>query len=503
MSSLWRGCSSTIVCCATNDANMLGEKVTLACIWCPPLARCSSSNAEDADAAWDVISAPPSVADDDTRGGVESGSSGKDAESHVEELLRQYRCARRVTGLFARADDEGPARGGVVDVTAHVPPRGIAPVNAAAGPGSSIVRDSWRRWGAPQKTDAARSPCGSASAASMRHHHVGARGGPSRRYPQLTPFALPRRPKEAEQLTDDKRIHENSFASTRRAARFACVTRRDSRPPVFPSLPPTPTRGAHARTYLDDHHRVRPRRALLPPRLISTGRPPRRWDRPDVTPIVPREPRRRPPWCSRRAADAWRPRTHADFLDGAYPGVDVVQLPAGLGWGANAPRRTTPDRAAGHPPPRWTSISPPSDLRRATRARLDRDSSVSSADARGRAHCHHPRVEPPPSTTPSSPISRASFDPKTKARTPWRDGAFSLWSTASSCAYANLLDAHPNARSPLRVRVQPNAVAGLDPRTPGSRRPYDRFGRRARLAPGRVVGFRRARRSARRRDGDV
>ena len=92
-----------------------------------------------------------------------------------------------------------------------------------------------------------------------------------------------------------------------------------------------------------------------------------------------------PPGYGRRAADAWRPRTHADFLDGgAYPEIDVVQLPAGLGWGANAPASDHPDRAWASPPAALDVNFATLQICAARRAlRLDRDSPVSSADARG------------------------------------------------------------------------------------------------------------------------
>ena len=172
-----------------------------------------------------------------------------------------------------------------------------------------------------------------------------------------------------------------------------------------------------------------------------------------------------PPGYGRRAADAWRPRTHADFLDGgAYPEIDVVQLPAGLGWGANAPASDHPDRAWASPPAALDVNFATLQICAARRAlRLDRDSSVSSADARGARVPSPPRRTTAEYDTVVAYFARVFRSENEGENTRARDGTFGGSIDASSCAYANtLLDAHPNARSPLRVRdVQPNAVAGL------------------------------------------
>ena len=265
-------------------------------------------------------------------------------------------------------------------------------------------------------------------------------------------------------------IHENSSRKTRRAlttqrrSMFYALrdeTRaRPSSPPSHPHRPAGRTRDAH----LDDHHRVRPRRALLPPLVCSRPDDPRDDGiGPTSTPRSCLENHADPPWCGRRAADAWRPRTHADFLDGgAYPEIDVVQLPAGLGWGANAPASDHPDRAWASPRRAGRQFRHPPDLRRATRApprpRLPR----SSADARGARAPSPLRRTTAEYDTVVAYFARVfrSENEGENTRARWRTRRLDR---ASSCAYANtLLDAHPNARSPLRVRdVQPNAVAGL------------------------------------------
>ena len=216
-----------------------------------------------------------------------------------------------------------------------------------------------------------------------------------------------------------------------------------------------------------------------------------------------------PPGYGRRAADAWRPRTHADFLDGgAYPEIDVVQLPAGLGWGANAPASDHPDRAWASPPPAALDVNFATlQICAARRAlRLDRDSSVSSADARAR----RARTITPASNHRRVRHRRRLFRARLSIRKRRREHA-------RARRHVRRLDRrvlvrvreHAPRRAPERALATSRARCPAErrrwtrPRTPGSRRPYDRFGRRARLAPGRVVGFRRARRSARRRDGDV
>ena len=168
-----------------------------------------------------------------------------------------------------------------------------------------------------------------------------------------------------------------------------------------------------------------------------------------------------PPGYGRRAADAWRPRTHADFLDGgAYPEIDVVQLPAGLGWGANAPASDHPDRAWASPPAALDVNFATLQICAARRAlRLDRDSPFPPPTRAARAY-HHPCVEPPPSTTPSSPISRASFDPKTKARTHAR-------AMARSAARSTRPRARTRTRSSTRTRTRARHFAcAMSSRTP-------------------------------------
>ena len=174
-----------------------------------------------------------------------------------------------------------------------------------------------------------------------------------------------------------------------------------------------------------------------------------------------RSTRATPPRYGRRAADAWRPRAHADFLDGgAYPEIDVVQLPAGLGWGANAPASDHPDRPGASPPAALDVSFATLQISAARRAlRLDRDSTVSSARA------HDTRAPPPPRRTTAEYDAVVAFFARVLKgeNERARDGKLAGSRDVPSCAYANaLLDAHPNARSPLRVRdVHPSAVAGL------------------------------------------
>ena len=89
---------------------------------------------------------------------------------------------------------------------------------------------------------------------------------------------------------------------------------------------------------------------------------------------------------------------------------------------------------------------------------------------------HHPCVEPPPSTTPSSPISRASFDPKTKART-----RATRWRTRRLDRRVLVrVREHAPRRAPERALATSRARRPAErrrwtrPRT-GPRRPYDRF----------------------------
>ena len=108
------------------------------------------------------------------------------------------------------------------------------------------------------------------------------------------------------------------------------------------------------------HHRVRPRRALLPPLVCSRPDDPRDDGiGPTSTPRSclenhadgpPSRPTRRGRVASSHARRFPRRRRLPRDRRRAAP-------PAGLGWGANAPARTTRRHA---PPPRWTSISPPS-----------------------------------------------------------------------------------------------------------------------------------------------
>ena len=266
-------------------------------------------------------------------------------------------------------------------------------------------------------------------------------------------------------------------------------------PLSHPHRPAGRTRDAH----LDDHHRVRPRRALLPPLVCS---------RPDD----PRDdgfgPTSTPRSCLENHADGspWVRPTRRGRVASSHarrfprrrrlPRDRRRAAPRGSRLGRERTRVGPPGPGVGIPPRRaGRQFRHPPDLRRATRApprpRLPRFLRRRSRRARTITPAsNHRRVRH------RRRLFRARLSIRKHTRRLDRRVLVRVREHAPRRAPERAL-ATSRARRPAERR------RWTRPRTPGPRRPDDHFGRRARLAPGRVVGFRRARRSARRRDGDV
>ena len=281
---------------------------------------------------------------------------------------------------------------------------------------------------------------------------------PSREYPQLTLCPATSAQGGGGAADGRQEIHEKFIARRRALTTQRLRMRYETRPaPARLPLPPTHTdpQGARAMPISTTITASDLGALFSSPRLLSTGRPPRRWDRPGVhpdrasrtTPTPPVRPTRRGRVAS---------RTHADFDGGAYPEIDVVQPPQVSAGARTHPRRTT-RTGRGHPP-RRAGRQFRHQICAARRAlRLDRDSSVSSADAR-RARTitpasNHRRVRH------RHRLFRALFRSENEMNTRARDGTFGGSIGASS--------ARTRTRSSTRTRTRARHFAcAMSSRTP-------------------------------------